>query len=209
MEKPEDALRSAFEELKIVRKMELYPEIESAVLLHVGDIYIEMEKEEEALKYYLQALNIAEAYSLAFMENLTKMELTKIYFLLKDYERAVKYGKEAAEYFIRVRNYRRATDVLSYRCITYIALRKIDEAEKDAEEMIRIAQSTDYPLGWAGYIFIGVAKILKGEDGREYIEEGRKHLEKYPRLYDAVLQELGRVFDTSLLDKQGAAPQAN
>ncbi len=209
MEKPEDALRSAFEELKIVRKMELYPEIESAVLLHVGDIYIEMEKEEEALKYYLQALNIAEAYSLAFMENLTKMELTKIYFLLKDYERAIKYGKEAAEYFIRVRNYRRATDVLSYRCITYIALRKIDEAEKDAEEMIRIAQSTDYPLGWAGYIFIGVAKMLKGEDGREYIEEGRKHLEKYPWLYDAVLQELGRVFDTSLLDKPGAAPQAN
>ncbi|WP_457753307.1 NB-ARC domain-containing protein [Thermococcus sp.] len=197
MGKPEGALRSAFEELKIVRKIGLYPEIESAVLLHIGDIHIEMEKDEEALKYYLQALNIAEAYSLAFMKNMAKMELTKMYFLLRDYERAVKYGKDAADYFIRVRNYRRATDVLSYRCLAYMALGKIDEAEKDAEEMIRIAQSTNYPLGWAGYIFLGAIKELKGESGKEYFELGKEKLRDYSWLYDAVLEELGKVFNVS------------
>ncbi|AHF80947.1 NB-ARC domain-containing protein [Thermococcus paralvinellae] len=197
MEKLEDAFKSAFKELEIIRKMELYPELEAVVLLHIGDIYTEMEKLEDGLKYYLQALEVARAYNLLFLEHMSYMELIKAYFLLKDYERAVEYGKKAVDYFIRVRNYRRAADTLSYRCLAYIALGKLDDAEKDAEEMIRIAQSTNYPLGWAGYIFLGAVKDLNGEGGKEYFVIGKKRLKEYTWLYDAVLEELGKVFDVS------------
>ncbi len=197
MEKPEDALKSAFKELEIIREMEAYPELESAVLLHIGDIYVEMEKFEESVRYYIQSLEIAKAYSLTFMEHVSYMELAKVYYHLENYKTMVDYASKAADYFLRIRNYRRAADALSYRCLAYIALRKLDNAEKDAEGLIRIAQSTNYPLAWAGYIFLGIVKELEGEDGGEYFELGTERLKDYSWLYSAVLEEVGKVFDVS------------
>ncbi|WP_324734782.1 NB-ARC domain-containing protein [Thermococcus sp. SY098] len=196
-ERSDDALRSAFKELEVIRKMEPYPELESLALLHVGDIYIAMKKLENAVQYYLQALEIAKAYNLTFMGHISYMELMKAYYSLGDYKTAVEYSGKAVEYFLKVRNYRRAIDTLAYRCVSYIGLKDLDEAEKDAEEMIRIAQSTNYPLGWAGYIFLGAIKELKGESGKEYFELGKEKLKDYSWLYDAVLEELGKVFNVS------------
>lgn len=34
--------------------------------------------------------------------------------------------------------------------------------EEDAREMVRIAQGSNYPLAWAGYIFLAAVKNLKG-----------------------------------------------
>lgn len=192
----EGALESAFKELEIIRRMEPYPELESLITLHIGDIYLGMENPKKSLNYYLQALRLSKAYNLPFMEHLSHMELSKVYFTLEEYEKAVEHGKKAVEYYLMIRNYRRAADALAYRCVSYIGLNLPEEAEKDAEEMIKIAQSTDYPVGWAGYIFLGVAKMLKGEDGREYVRRGREKLKKHPWLYEAVLKELGRVYRT-------------
>ena len=197
LEKPKEALESAFKELEILRKMGSYPEAESLVLLHIGDIYGEMEKFDDSVKYYLQALDIAKAYNLIFMEHLAYMELMKAYFHLNDYKTTIEYADKAVEYFLKVRNYRRATDTLSYRCVSHIGLGNLNKAEKDAKEMVRIAQSTNYPLGWAGYIFLGAVKELNGEDGKEYFEIGKEKLKEYSWLYDAVLEELGKVFDIS------------
>ena len=194
MDDPEGALESAFKELEIIRRMEPYPELESLILLHIGDIYLGMEKPEESLKYYHHALEIARANSLPFMEHLAHMELSKAHFTAEDYRKSVEHAGKAVEYYLRVRNYRRAVDALAYRCLSYIGLNLPDRGEKDAEEMIKIAQSTDYPLGWAGYIFLGAAKSLKDEDGAEYLRRGKEKLKKHPWLYDAVLKELGRVY---------------
>ncbi|MBO8175472.1 MAG: tetratricopeptide repeat protein [Thermococcus sp.] len=197
MEKLEDSLKSSFKELEIIREMEPYPELESLVLLHIGDIYTRIGKFEEGIKYYLQSLEIARAYNLTFMEHTSYMELTKGYYQLENYNKVVEYANRAVDYFLKVRNYRRAVDALSYRCVAHIGLRNLDSAESDAEEMIRIAQSTNYPLGWAGYIFLGAVKELNGEDGKEYFEIGKERLKEYTWLYDAVLEELGKVFDVS------------
>jgi len=189
----ENALKSAFKELEIVRKMSPYPELESLVLLHIGDIYTGMEKVKDGIKYYIQSLKLAKAYNLAFLEHVSYMELTKAYFILKDYRRAIEYGTKAVQYFIRVRNYRRAIDALAYRCLSYAGLLKLKEAEKDAEEMIKIAQTTNYPLAWAGYIFLGVIKELRGENGQEYFKLGEERLKEYPWLYESVMEEVNRV----------------
>ncbi|SEV85303.1 tetratricopeptide repeat protein [Thermococcus thioreducens] len=195
--KPEKALKSAFNELGALKRLNPYPELESLVLLHIGDIYIELERYGESLKYYSQALDLARAYSLSFMEHLSLSELSKAYYLVGNYKKAVEHATEAVDYFLKVRNYRRAVDALAYRCFSYIALGELDGAQKDAEEMIRIAQSTGYPLGWAGYIALAAVENLRGGNFKEYINIGREKLKGYPRLYEAILEELGRVFDVS------------
>ncbi len=188
-----NALESAFKELEIVRKLGPYPELESLVLLHVGDIYIGMGMVREGIQYYSQALETAKAYNLTFSEHVSYMELTKAYFILKDYARAIEYGKKAVQYFIKIRNYRRAIDTLAYRCLSYVGLLKLEEAERDAKEMIKIAQTTNYPLAWAGYIFLGIIKESKGEKGDEYLNLGREKLREYPWLYESVMEEVSRV----------------
>ena len=194
-EKPENALKSALKELEVLKKMEPYPELESLVLLHVGDVYAGMEKSKNAIRYYLQALEIASAYNLSFMEHLSCMELTKAYYNMGDYKTAVEYANRAVNYFLRVRNYRRAVDTLSYRCLSFIGLKNLDKAEEDAEEMIKIGQSTNYPLALAGYIFLGAVKNLRGENGEEYLKLGEEKMKEYPWLCEAVLEELGRVYN--------------
>jgi len=202
--KPEEALKSALNELKVVRKLGRYPEFESLVLLHVGDIYVELERYRESLTYYSQALELARAYSLSFMEHLTLFELSKAYYLLGDYKKAVEHAVRGGDYFLRVRNYRRAVDALAYRCFSYIALGELERAQNDAREMIRIAQSTGYPLGWAGYIALAAIENLRGGNFKEYLNIGREKLKEYPRLYGAVLKELGRVFEVSkILPQEG------
>ncbi|NJE10610.1 tetratricopeptide repeat protein [Thermococcus sp. MAR1] len=202
--KPEEALKSAFNELKVVRKLGAFPEFESLVLLHMGDIHVELERYRESLKYYSQALELARAYSLSFMEHLTLFELSKAYYLLGDYKKAVEHAAGAGDYFLRVRNYRRAVDALAYRCFSYIALGELERAQNDAREMIRIAQSTGYPLGWAGYIALAAVENLRGGNFKEYLNIGREKLKEYPRLYGAVLKELERVFEVSkILPQEG------
>ncbi|ALM75899.1 tetratricopeptide repeat protein [Thermococcus barophilus] len=195
--KLEDALESAFNELGALKRLNPYPELESLVLLHIGDIYIELERYRESLKYYSQALDLARAYSLSFMEHLSLSELSKAYYLVGNYKKAVEHATEAVDYFLKVRNYRRAVDALAYRCFSYIALGELEMAQKDAEEMIRIAQSTGYPLGWAGYIALAAVENLRGGNFKEYINIGRERLKGYPWLYEVVLEELSRIFDIS------------
>ncbi len=195
MENPEEALQSAFKELEIVKNLETYPELESLVLLHIGDIYVSMERVHDATRYYLQALEISKAYSLSFMEHTVYFELAKAHFHLGEYEKAVEYSRKSVDYFLKVRNYRRAAGSLGYHCVSCIGLMRLKEAEESAEEMIKIAQSTDYPLGWAGYIFLGAIKNLRGEDGSEYFRLGKEKLKDQKWLYDAVWEELGRVYN--------------
>ncbi|ACS34250.1 Regulatory protein HTH/ArsR family, disease resistance-related, containing ATPase domain [Thermococcus gammatolerans EJ3] len=208
-ERPEKALESAFKELEISRRQANLPENEALVLLHIGDIYLEMEMPEKAVRYYKESLEVSRVYGMLSLEHLAYMELSKCHYILGNYEKAISYGTRAVEYFTRIRNYRRTVDTLAYRCVSWIALDDAERAEKDAREMIKIAHGTGYPLGWAGYIFLGTSKILRGQDGSEYLKKGREHLKEYPWLYDAVMEELGKVFDTSLLEETTTAPQAN
>ncbi|AEC52550.1 hypothetical protein PNA2_1635 [Pyrococcus sp. NA2] len=41
-------------------------------------------------------------------------------------------------------------------------------------------------------------KFLRGEDWEEDYKIGVSHLKKYPWLYDAVIEELSKVFDVSV-----------
>ncbi|WP_297093303.1 tetratricopeptide repeat protein [Thermococcus sp.] len=196
----EGALESAFKELELVRKLKDIEE-EPLVLLHVGDIYAEMGHYLKAIRYYEEAMRLSRAYGIRSLEHTSYMELTKGYYGLGEYEKAVEYATKAAEYFLKVRNYRRAVDTMAYRCVSYIALGELDKAEADAREIIRIAQSTGYPLGWAGYLFLGAVEKLRGGDGNEYFEMGKEKLREYEWLYRAVLEGLGKVFDVSWLKK--------
>ena len=198
LENYSEALKSALKELEVVREIGDIEE-EPLVLLHIGDIYSEMGNYKKALLYYEEALKLSKAYGMRFLEHTSYMELTKVHYGLGNYAQAVEYGTKAVDYFLKVRNYRRAVDSMAYRCVSYIALGELDKAENDAQELVRIAQSTGYPLGWAGYIFMGAVQKLRGKDGDEYFDMGREKLREYAWLYDAVLEELGKIFDTSSL----------
>lgn len=187
----EGALDSALRELEIVKGLGEIEE-EPLVLLHIGDIYSEMEERERAAEYYTQALELARAYGIRFLEHTAYMELAKAYYGMGRYEEAVENATRAVDYFRRIRNYRRAVDSIAYRCVSLIALGRLDEAEEDAKELIRMAHSTGYPLGWSGYIFLGTIRELRGEDGSEYFEAAREHLRENEWLYEAVLEELGK-----------------
>jgi len=195
-ENSREALKSALKELEIIRKIG-DPEKEGLVLLHVGDIYLHMGNYEKGISYYQEALKMAKAYGIKFLEHISYMELAKGYYQLKLYEKASEYSEKAANYFLMIRNYRRATDAMAYGSVSYIATKNLEKAEKFAKEMIRIAQSTDYPLAWAGYIFLAAVDFLKGDDWREDYNLGKAHLKEYPWLFEAVLDELKKVFDLS------------
>ncbi|ASJ02678.1 ArsR family transcriptional regulator [Thermococcus profundus] len=194
---PEKAMESAFMELKILREIGGNPELEALVLLHIGDINSWMGKPKEALKYYSEAVDVARLHGIPFFENLAHMELAKVYYHLGDYEKAVEHSSKAAEYFKRMRNYRRAVDTLAYRCVSFIGSGELEKAEEDAGEMIRMGQGSNYPLAWAGYIFLAAVKNLKGEPWEEYLILGREKLRDNRHLYEAVLEELNQVFDVS------------
>ncbi|WP_040681411.1 helix-turn-helix domain-containing protein [Thermococcus zilligii] len=195
----EGALESAFKELEIVRELKDVQE-EPLILLHIGDIYAGMESYERAVTYYGEALELSKAYGIRFLEHATYMELAKAYYGLKNYGKAVEYATKAAEYFLKLRNYRRAADSIAYRCVSYLALGELEKARTDAWELVRIAESTNYPLGWAGYLFLGAAERLEGREGEEYFGRGREKLRGNERLYDAVLGELEKIL-TSKVNK--------
>ena len=185
----QEALESALRELEIVKELGDV-EGEPLVLLHIGDIYSEMEERERAAEYYTQALKLAKAYGMKFLEHTSYMELAKAYYGMGRYGKAVESATRAVDYFRRIRNYRRAVDSIAYRCVSLIALERLDEAEEDAKELIRMAHSTGYPLGWSGYIFLGAIRELRGENGSEYFAAAREHLRGNEWLYEAVLEEL-------------------
>ena len=184
-----EALESALRELEIVKGLGKIEE-EPLVLLHIGDIYSQLEGRERAAEYYAQALELARAYGMRFLEHTSYMELAKAYYGMGRYGEAVENATRAVDYFRRIRNYRRAVDSIAYRCVSLIALERLDEAEEDAKELIRMAHSTGYPLGWSGYIFLGTIRELRGENGSEYFEAAREHLRGNEWLYEAVLDEL-------------------
>ncbi len=190
-----EGLESAFKELDVAKRLGHYPELEALVYLHIGDVYSEMERPEEAIHYFLLALQVAKAYSLSFLEHTCYMELTKVYFHLGEYEKAVVEGDRAINYFTRIRNYRRAVDTLGYHFLALIGLGELEKAEEDAKEMLRMAQGSNYPLAWAGYIFLAVIEKLRGGNWGEYLRLGRERLGDYPWLYEAVLEESARVVD--------------
>ncbi len=190
-----EGLESAFKELNVAKRLGYYPELEAMVYLHIGDIYSEMERPEEAIRYYLLALQVAKAYSLSFLEHICYMELTKVYFHLGEYEKAVEEGGRAIDYFTHIRNYRRAVDTLSYHFLALIGLGELEKAEEDAKEMLRMAQGSNYPLAWAGYIFLATIEKMRGGNWEEYLHLGKERLRGYPWLYEAVLEETARVVD--------------
>ncbi|WP_297464444.1 NB-ARC domain-containing protein [Thermococcus sp.] len=192
----EGALESVFKELELVRKLEDIEE-EPLVLLHAGDIYAEMGHYRKAILYYEEAMRLSRVYGIRFLEHTSYMELAKAHHGLENHEKAVEYATKAAEYFLKVRNYRRAVDAIAYRCVSYLSLGKLDKAEADAREIIRIAQTTGYPLGWAGYLFLGAVEKLRGRDGDEYFEMGKEKLKDHEWIYEAVLWELGKILDAS------------
>ena len=192
MENLDKALESAFKELEIVKELGNIEE-EPLVLLHVGDIYSPMGEREKAVEYYVEALKLSEAYGMRFIEYTAYMELAKAHYSMGRYEKAVEYATRAVDYFMRIRNYRRAVDAMAYRCVSYIGLGELEMAERDAKELVRIAHSTNYPLAWAGYIFLGAIKDLRGENGSEYRDIAKRHLKDNEWLYEAVLEELKRL----------------
>ncbi|WP_297509821.1 helix-turn-helix domain-containing protein [Thermococcus sp.] len=198
----EEGLESAFKELDVLKRLGHYPELEALVYLHIGDIYSEMERPEEAIRYYLLALQVAKAYSLSFLEHTCYMELTKAYFHIGEYEKAVEEGDRAIDYFTRIRNYRRAVDTLGYHFLALIGLGELEKAEEDAKEMLRMGQGSNYPLAWAGYIFLAVIEKLRGGNWKEYLRLGRERLGDYPWLYEAVLEETARVVDVEELKEK-------
>ncbi|EEB73925.2 tetratricopeptide repeat protein [Thermococcus sp. AM4] len=195
----EGALRSAVREMEVLKLLPPDPEREVKVLFHVGDVYCEMGECGKGVDYYLRALEFSLASGLTFSASMARFELSKAYYNLGDYGKAAELAGEASEYFLRIKNYRRAVDSLAYMTVALIGLGELEEAERNAEKMIALAQSTNYPLAWAGYLFLGAVRELMGDDGGEYFRRGREHLGKYEWLYDAVLHELGRVFDLRVI----------
>jgi len=190
-----EGLESAFKELNVAKRLGHYPELEALVYLHIGDIYSEMERHGEAIRYYLLGLQVAKAYSLSFLEHISYMELTKAHFHLGEYKKAVGEGDRAIDYFTHIRNYRRAVDTLSYHFLVLLGLGEFKKAEEDAEEMLRMAQGSSYPLAWAGYIFLAIIEKLRSGNWGEYLRLGKERLKDYPWLYEAVLEETAKVVD--------------
>ncbi|MBP1910974.1 AAA family ATPase [Thermococcus stetteri] len=191
----EEALESAFKELEFARRAKANPDTEALVFLHIGDILLTLNKPEEALEYYTKAKEVSEAYGISFRANIAYFEMAKAYYRLKRFREASEFARKAVNYFIRIRNYRRAVDSMAYLAVSLIGLGALEEAEEISQEMVKIGQATGYPLSWAGYIFLGALKNLKGEDGRGYFRLGREHLREKPWLYEAILNSLGRVLD--------------
>ncbi len=200
-----EALESAFRELKAVRKLGGIEE-EPLVLLHIGDIHSELGNHDEAIRYYTSVLDLSRAYGIRFLEYTSYMELTKVYYNLKNYEKAVEYATKALDYFLEIRNYRGAADTLAYRCISRIGMGELEKAELDAKELVRIAHSTNYPLAWAGYIFLGAVEEGRERDGSEYYRIAERHLKDNRWLYEAVLEELGKVFDVLVIRESRERP---
>lgn len=199
----EGALESAFEELKTLRDLEGFPELEAIVRLHIGDIYLGMGEVEKALSYYDEALRIAENYGLTFIKFLAYIELGKAHYYLKNYPKAVEFESMAVEYFREIRNYRHLVEALGYRAVAYLGLQRPSKTLEDGVAMIKIGQATNYPLSWGGYVFMAAAKAMLGEPFEEYLTLAKKHLSDNPYLYSAIIEELSRVFDVTKL-QQGA-----
>jgi ATP/maltotriose-dependent transcriptional regulator MalT len=196
----EESLKSAFKELKFAREAKAGPDTEALVLLHIGDILITLERPVEAINYYKKAREVSETYGISFRANITYFELAKAYYKLKQFQEASEFARKAMEYFLRVKNYRRAIDSMAYLAVSLIGLRSLEEAEKVSREMIKIGQTTNYPLSWAGYIFLGAIKTLEGEESREYFRLGKEHLKDNAWLYDTILKSLSMVFDAGTIE---------
>ncbi len=194
-----EALESSFKELELVKALGDIEE-EPHILFHIGDTYLEMGKARKAIEYYRNALDLSRVYGVHFREHVAYTELAKAYYEVGKYEQAVGYATKSAEYFLRIRSYRRAVGTLPYRCVSYIGLGNLDSAEEDARELIRIAQSTGYPPAWIGYILLGVVEELRGGDGKEYFEIAWEHLRGHEWIYRTVIKGLRKVFETSVIE---------
>ncbi len=197
-----EALESAFKELEALRAYpHIYPELEALVLYHIGYLYVEMGNLKKGLKYYREGLKVSKAYSLPFMENLGYIQLGIANYSLKNYKAAADYSRKAAEYFLKVKNYRRAIDALFRMTVSLIGLGEFAEAENAAHDMIKLAQSTNYPLGWSAYILLGILRELQGKEGRRYLEIGLKKVEGNEYISAGLKEELSVIFDEKTIQK--------
>ncbi|QDA32127.1 tetratricopeptide repeat protein [Thermococcus indicus] len=197
----EKAIESAFKELEAVRNYpEPYPELEALILYHIGYLYVELGELQRALTYYREGLETANAYSLPFMLNLGYLQMGIVHYYLRNFDEAAGNAKKAAEYFLGVRNYRRALDALFRLTVSLMGLGAYEEAEKWAEKMTEITHSTNYPLGWTAYVLIGILRALRGEGGREYLETGLEKIKNNQYLYRGLIEELAVLFDEEDVD---------
>ncbi len=198
----ERALENAFKELEAVRNYpKVYPELEALVLYHIGYLYVELGELEKASKYYGEGLKVSKAYSLPFMENLGYIQLGIINYTLGDYETAVFHSEKAAKYFLHTKNYRRAIDALFRITLSLMGLKQFKEAEEKAKEILELAQTTNYPLGWCAYVLLGIAKELQGKEGKTEIEQGLEKIKDNTYLHKGLFEELSLVLDENSLKR--------
>ncbi|CAD5245098.1 ArsR family transcriptional regulator [Thermococcus camini] len=192
----EKALEGAFKELEAVRSYpEPYPELEALILYHIGYLYVELGELQRALTYYREGLETAKAYSLPFMMNLGYLQMGIVQYYLRNFNEATGNAGKAAEYFLGVRNYRRALDALFRLTVSLMGLGEYGKAENQAKKMAEITQSTNYPLGWTAYLLIGILRELRGEDGEQYLETGLEKLRENDYLCRGFFEELTVLFD--------------
>ncbi|WP_461866303.1 NB-ARC domain-containing protein [Thermococcus sp.] len=198
----EKALENAFKELEAVRNYpKVYPELEALVLYHIGYLYVELGKLKKALKYYKEGLKVSNAYSLPFMENLGYIQLGIVNYTSRNYEASVFYSEKAAKYYLHVKNYRRAIDALFRIAVSLIGLKRLKEAENRAKEMLELTHTTNYPLGWCGYVILGIARELRGKNGKTEIQLGLEKIKDNKYLYKGLIEELLYIFDEDTLKK--------
>ncbi len=126
----------------------------------------------EGILYYMDAVKLAKAHGMAFLENNGYIMLSEVYHFLGDYERGIEYGRKAVEYFEFIKNYRRLADSLTHVLPSELAVGRLSKAKEDIDKLLKIATSLNYPPAWVAYLFMGAVSEMEGGDGSQYFEVG-------------------------------------
>ena len=159
-----------------------------------------------------------------------KLEIGMIYFQKGLFEKAKKLWLEAEEKLegtLRLEVESLLTDIC-------VELGDLDCAGMHLRETEALARELNDPHGWLSYYMertkyefyrenlegalesafreleavrkLGDVEESRGRDGSEYYRIGKKHLKDRKWLYEAVLDELGKVFDVSVITKSEEGP---
>ena len=122
-------------------------------------------RDEEALRYGEQSLEIARRLGLREQLAYTLNDLSPLYVFVGQPERALQSGAEARVYWQETNNIPMLTDNFGYEAMNHVALGNFDEAIMASQEARRISQMIGnqwgeaFSLAWIGEAYFEVGRI--------------------------------------------------
>ncbi len=110
---------------------------------NIGNLYVDIDQ-EQALKYYLKSLKIAEKLSLDPLIGGLNLNIGTLYYRKKEYTKALGYNSIALEYFERDSNVTGITQCLNNRGNIYFYLKEIDKSEELLIKANKMAKENDF-----------------------------------------------------------------